>query len=393
MTKVSPGLGLIVVGTAGLPYLALVLTWCLGRIRLRSSAVFPRRSCVFLVLIDVLGLPRLQCGALHVCVAACRADILSTLCLDDDLLRPCYVRAKSSTLSKPGAPDKRADVDTVVAAVQDVCPVRLSKVDGVFLALCLLLEDLKLLADKNLARYTCIRTPFPLPLLLAPVCSPGVVDSPSTARLSSPFPSSHPRPPPLIMPILLPVQPPQPPQKQTSSGSKRKSKAGGGGHKGGGAGSSKGGAKSAKGGGGGRRASGGGGGSRAAPNPAKAAADKAAKAAAKARKNAEEKKRKAEEAAKAAEAAAAAQNPLTFDEKKALSVAINNLDQGNLTRVVEIIQARMPLGSSDEEIELDIDSMDNLTLRDLQSFIKDVSGGAGRRGGGGVDSDSEGEQW
>ncbi|CAN0034371.1 unnamed protein product, partial [Hapterophycus canaliculatus] len=128
-------------------------------------------------------------------------------------------------------------------------------------------------------------------------------------------------------------------------------------------------AKSAKGGGGGRRASGGGGGSRAAPNPAKAAADKAAKAAAKARKNAEEKKRKAEEAAKAAEAAAAAQNPLTFDEKKALSVAINNLDQGNLTRVVEIIQARMPLGSSDEEIELDIDSMDNLTLRDLQAFI------------------------
>ncbi|CAN0471430.1 unnamed protein product, partial [Ectocarpus sp. 8 AP-2014] len=65
--------------------------------------------------------------------------------------------------------------------------------------------------------------------------------------------------------------------------------------------------------------------------------------------------------------------PLTFDEKKALSVAINNLDQSNLTRVVEIIQARMPLGSSDEEIELDIDSMDNLTLRDLQGFIKDVS--------------------
>ncbi len=82
-------------------------------------------------------------------------------------------------------------------------------------------------------------------------------------------------------------------------------------------------------------------------------------------------------------------------------MAINNLDQGNLTRVVEIIQARMPLGSSDEEIELDIDSMDNLTLRDLQAFIKEVSGkagGGGSRkggggGGGGVDSDSEGEQW
>lgn len=75
-------------------------------------------------------------------------------------------------------------------------------------------------------------------------------------------------------------------------------------------------------------------------------------------------------------------------------MAINNLDQGNLTRVVEIIQARMPLGSSDEEIELDIDSMDNLTLRDLQAFIKEVGDkGGARKGGGVVDSDSDGEQW
>lgn len=100
--------------------------------------------------------------------------------------------------------------------------------------------------------------------------------------------------------------------------------------------------------------------------------------------------------ANAAAERAAAQNPLTFDEKKALSVAINNLDQSNLTRVVEIIQARMPLGSSDEEIELDIDSMDNLTLRDLQAFIKEVGDKGGSRkggGGGGADSDSDGEQW
>lgn len=183
---------------------------------------------------------------------------------------------------------------------------------------------------------------------------------------------------------LLQVEPPTP--KQPSSGSKRKSKAGNSK----GACSSKGGAKSARGSGGKK-----GGGGRAAANPQKAAADKAAKAAAKARKIAEEKKRKAEEAAKAAADLAAQQNPLTFDEKKALSVAINNLDQTNLTRVVEIIQARMPLGSSDEEIELDIDSMDNLTLRDLQGFIKEVSekGGGFRRGGGGADSDSDGEQW
>lgn len=101
-------------------------------------------------------------------------------------------------------------------------------------------------------------------------------------------------------------------------------------------------------------------------------------------------------AAKAAEdarAAAAAAVPLTFDEKKALSVAINKLDQTNLTRVVEIIQARMPLGSSDEEIELDIDSMDNLTLRDLQAFIMEVSAKGGSRKNADLDSDSDAEPW
>lgn len=102
-----------------------------------------------------------------------------------------------------------------------------------------------------------------------------------------------------------------------------------------------------------------------------------------------------------ATAAQAAMIPLTFDEKKALSVAINDLDQNNLTRVVEIIQARMPLGSSDEEIELDIDAMDNLTLRDLQRFIVDVTaaGGcrsrndSGSRRAGASDSESDGEAW
>lgn len=72
-------------------------------------------------------------------------------------------------------------------------------------------------------------------------------------------------------------------------------------------------------------------------------------------------------------------------------MAINKLDQTNLTRVVEIIQARMPLGSSDEEIELDIDSMDNLTLRDLQAFVMEVSSKGGSRKSG--DSDSDAETW
>lgn len=100
-----------------------------------------------------------------------------------------------------------------------------------------------------------------------------------------------------------------------------------------------------------------------------------------------------------AEAAAAAAAPLTFDEKKALSVAINKLDQANLTRVVEIIQARMPLGIHEEEIELDIDAMDTLTLRDLQKFILDVGfKGRSRKGSRGrtsapSESESESEAW
>lgn len=186
--------------------------------------------------------------------------------------------------------------------------------------------------------------------------------------------------------VTLPLLPPppllllgqvEPLKKQRSTGGAKRSKAAGkagGTSKGGGktGGNSKG--AKAKGGGGSRA---GGAPSAAAERSSKAAAAAAAKAA----------KAEAE-----SQAAAAAAVPLTFDEKKALSVAINKLDQNNLTRVVEIIQNRMPLGSSDEEIELDIDSMDNLTLRDLQRFIMDVSskGGSSRKGG---DSDSDAETW
>ena len=70
---------------------------------------------------------------------------------------------------------------------------------------------------------------------------------------------------------------------------------------------------------------------------------------------------------------------MTFAEKRALSVAINTLDQDHITRVVEIIQASMPLGSADEEIEVDIDTMGNSTLRELQSYIMELSASGFRR--------------
>lgn len=75
-----------------------------------------------------------------------------------------------------------------------------------------------------------------------------------------------------------------------------------------------------------------------------------------------------------AAAAAEAAVPLTLDEKKALSDAISGLDDNGLTRVYGIILARMPLGSSEvDEIELEIDSMDLLTLRRLQGYIRELN--------------------
>jgi hypothetical protein len=63
---------------------------------------------------------------------------------------------------------------------------------------------------------------------------------------------------------------------------------------------------------------------------------------------------------------------LTFDEKRELSTRINQLDADKLARVVQIIAERMPLGShsTSEDIEIDIDSLDVVTLRKLQDFVK-----------------------
>ncbi len=63
---------------------------------------------------------------------------------------------------------------------------------------------------------------------------------------------------------------------------------------------------------------------------------------------------------------------LTWDEKRELSAAINNLNPDKLAGVVNIIQERMPLdvqNEEDAEIVIDIDSMDTGTLRELQSYV------------------------
>jgi hypothetical protein len=90
--------------------------------------------------------------------------------------------------------------------------------------------------------------------------------------------------------------------------------------------------------------------------------------------------------------------PLTYEEKRDLSARINKLGPDKLSGVVTIIQERMPLGSSHEgeEVEIDIDSMDTGTLRELQVYVENClprrkGVGEGRDDDDRSDSDSEGE--
>jgi len=64
--------------------------------------------------------------------------------------------------------------------------------------------------------------------------------------------------------------------------------------------------------------------------------------------------------------------PLTFDEKEALSDDINALPPDKLAHVVKIVQESMPLRGrhDDDEIEVDIETLDNDTLRHLQKYVK-----------------------
>ena len=63
---------------------------------------------------------------------------------------------------------------------------------------------------------------------------------------------------------------------------------------------------------------------------------------------------------------------LTYEEKRELSMRINQLDTDKLAKVVQIIAERMPLGahSATDDIEIDIDALDVDTLRRLQDFVK-----------------------
>lgn len=75
-------------------------------------------------------------------------------------------------------------------------------------------------------------------------------------------------------------------------------------------------------------------------------------------------------------AAAKDATPMSYEEKRQLSLDVNNLPPERLGRIVEIIQASMPTlkDSADSDvIELDIEALDIKTLRALQKYVKECN--------------------
>ncbi|KAJ1491490.1 hypothetical protein T484DRAFT_1742982 [Baffinella frigidus] len=64
---------------------------------------------------------------------------------------------------------------------------------------------------------------------------------------------------------------------------------------------------------------------------------------------------------------------MTFEEKKTLSLNINKLPSNSMFKVLEIIKRRRSnvVGQDADEVEIDIDLLDNATLRELDKFVKD----------------------
>merc|ERR1711974_105469 len=63
--------------------------------------------------------------------------------------------------------------------------------------------------------------------------------------------------------------------------------------------------------------------------------------------------------------------PMTYDEKRQLSLDINKLPGDKLGKVVQIIQHREPSlrDSNPDEIEIDFETLKPSTLRALESFV------------------------
>uniref|UniRef100_A0A1I8J6B5 Bromodomain-containing protein n=1 Tax=Macrostomum lignano TaxID=282301 RepID=A0A1I8J6B5_9PLAT len=66
--------------------------------------------------------------------------------------------------------------------------------------------------------------------------------------------------------------------------------------------------------------------------------------------------------------------PMTYEEKRQLSLDINNLPGDRLGRVVQIIQMREPTlrDSNPDEIEIDFETLQHATLRELEKYVRSV---------------------
>lgn len=72
--------------------------------------------------------------------------------------------------------------------------------------------------------------------------------------------------------------------------------------------------------------------------------------------------------------------PMTFEEKRKLSVNLEGLPGDKLERIVQIIKKRNPdLGQNEDEIEVDIDSFDNDTLWELDRFVTNYMKSKGKK--------------
>ncbi len=72
--------------------------------------------------------------------------------------------------------------------------------------------------------------------------------------------------------------------------------------------------------------------------------------------------------------------PMTFEEKRKLSVNLESLPGDKLERIVQIIKKRNPeVGQNEDEIEVDIDSFDNDTLWELDRFITNCMKSRGKK--------------
>merc|ERR1712013_137271 len=63
--------------------------------------------------------------------------------------------------------------------------------------------------------------------------------------------------------------------------------------------------------------------------------------------------------------------PMTYDEKRQLSLDINKLPGDKLGKVVQIIQHREPSlrDSNPDEIEIDFETLKPSTLRELEAYV------------------------